>query len=151
MNVNHNIERGNLSFAYDREFELVKIPLGRVLKLNDEIILDIIYQGVLRDNGTGLFRSSYSSYKELVGYTATHFETSYARFALPCYDEPGIRAVIGLKIQHDIKHHAVSNMAIVKISAAKEIGNLITTFEETPPMQTYLLAFIISDFEHLKS
>jgi len=76
----------------------------------------------------------------------TQFEPVSARQAFPCWDEPGIKAHFNIAIKHDKKYKALSN---TKIDTSKQEGTkIITTFKKTPMMPTYLVAFVISDYEN---
>ncbi len=83
-------------------------------------------------------------------FSATKFEPTYARQAFPCFDEPNIKATYSISIIHDKNLNAISN--------GKEIGKDIiddnrvrTRFSKTVRMSTYLVAFVISDFEYKQS
>lgn len=78
----------------------------------------------------------------------TFLQDVYARRAFPCFDEPAFKSVFKVKIEHDEKYNAISNTNSVKMKrSTPEEGYVVTEFTETPKMVTYLLAFIISDFQ----
>ena len=143
----------SLVFDYDEDFEFLKISLPTQASVNDELILDIDYTGVLRNDNLGFYRNSYrnSKNKENIWYATTQFQMTEARSALPCYDEPAIRAVMGLEIQHTKNYHAISNMPVVSISDVDGTDHVTTKFQDTISMQTYLLAFVISNFDYVSN
>ncbi|KAH8382805.1 hypothetical protein KR009_005335, partial [Drosophila setifemur] len=105
--------------------------------------LSITYNGTLRSDMGGFYLSSYTDDDGTVHYLATtQFESTDARHAFPCYDEPAKRANFTITIHHDPSFTAISNMPVNE--AASSPG--ITSFETTPKMSTYLVAFIVSDY-----
>lgn len=70
--------------------------------------------------------------------------------AFPCYDEPQIRATIQLEIKHDKSYKAISNMP-GNITADQGNNYVITSFETTPLIQCYLLAFVVSKFDSIEN
>lgn len=108
------------------------------------------FQGELRDDNLGFYRSSYVNHEgKTVWLATTQFQNVEARTAFPCYDEPGIRATFEISITHDKELTAISNMYGTTVTVDEK--NLKTQFEVTPPVQTYLIAFIVSDFKNVAS
>ncbi|XP_017058642.1 aminopeptidase N [Drosophila ficusphila] len=106
--------------------------------------LTINYNGTHRTDMGGFYLSSYTDDDNQQHFLATtQFESTNARHAFPCYDEPARRANFNITIHHDPSYTAVSNMPVDE--AASSAG--ITVFQSTPKMSTYLVAFIVSDFE----
>ncbi|CAG9805382.1 unnamed protein product [Chironomus riparius] len=142
----------NASFNYIESHDFLIINLPNIFNKDTELLINIAYHGQLRDDGGGFYRGSYKTEEEVIKYYgATQFEVTDARHAFPCYDEPGIRAEMTLTIIHDKSYSAISNTDVVE-QIEDETGNYwITIFATTPKMQTYLLAFVISDFEYVNS
>nr|XP_019531217.2 aminopeptidase N [Aedes albopictus] len=133
------------SFTMDTTYEFLVILAPSVLRVGD-YSLEIDYHGVLRTDNGGFYRSSYTDANGNTRWIATtQFESTDARHAFPCYDEPGTRAPIGLKLTHGNTYHAISNMPI-KSQNPWNATYTVTHFEDTLSMQTYLLAFVVSDF-----
>lgn len=70
---------------------------------------------------------------------ATQFESHHAREAFPCIDEPEAKASFDLTLTSPKGEAVVANTPI-KTQSTKG-ATIITTFETTPRMSTYLLAF----------
>lgn len=152
INLIHRNVTSSLVYSFERQKEFLHITLPNVAAANETFIIEIVYGGVLRDDLLGFYRSSYTdSNNETVWLAATLFEATYARSAFPCYDEPSIRAVISLEIQHDESYHSISNMPVVARNHISGTSYVITKFLDTPPMQTYLLAFVVSNLKHVQS
>lgn len=80
---------------------------------------------------------------------ATQFESHHAREVFPCIDEPEAKATFDL-ILHSIPDETVIANTPIKKQEEKN-GRLQTTFETTPHMSTYLLAFVTGELDHLEA
>lgn len=137
----------NINFTLDEQLEFIRIPTAEELVAHQQYIVEITYNGVLRDDNFGFIRASYRDPEGDIHWVATtQFQPTDARHAFPCYDEPGIRARYSLSIRHDVSYFVVSNMPIASIYADEGTNYYITRFEETPSVQTYILGFLISNF-----
>lgn len=65
------------------------------------------------------------------------------------FDEPGLRATFVVSIQHHNSYAAISNMPLYGVTTVDE-DFVISAFERTPLVQTYLIAFLISDFHFIE-
>lgn len=70
---------------------------------------------------------------------ATQFESHHAREAFPCIDEPAAKAIFELTLTTETGITVLSNTP--EKSQKQSKGRLVTSFEPTPKMSTYLLAF----------
>ena len=108
--------------------------------------LTIIFRGTLNDKLRGFYRSTY---KDEHGVThnmaATQFESTDARRAFPCWDEPDFKAVFATTLVIDPTVTAVSNSMIA--SEALVGGKKVVRFADTMKMSTYLVAFIVGRIE----
>ncbi|KFV74064.1 Endoplasmic reticulum aminopeptidase 2, partial [Struthio camelus australis] len=111
--------------------------------------LSINYVASFSDGFYGFYKSTYKTRDGQTRLLAsTHFEPTAARTAFPCFDEPSFKANYTIKIRREEQHIAISNMPKVK---TLQLGsNLFEDhFAETVKMSTYLVAFIISDFQSI--
>ncbi|XP_016915887.1 glutamyl aminopeptidase-like [Apis cerana] len=111
--------------------------------------LKLDFTGNLTQKMTGFYLSTYFD-KSIRKLAVSQFEPLYARTAFPCFDEPNFKAifVINIIFTKMFLYHAHSNMPLKKIEAIKdEEDKAIAHFDPTPPMSTYLVGFLVSDFD----
>lgn len=140
-----------VTFISNDDVEFLRIRPTAALLAGNNYIIEITYHGLLRDDNMGFYRSSYKNPQgQTVWLATTQFEQTDARHAFPCYDEPQIRATFAIEIRHDKSYTAISNMPAA--SSDPDTGDyVITKFQPTLPVQTYLIAFIVSDFHYIEN
>ncbi|XP_011497942.1 PREDICTED: aminopeptidase N-like [Ceratosolen solmsi marchali] len=111
--------------------------------------LKINYVGVLSDDMHGFYRSSYMNAGVKKWLATTHFEPVGARRAFPCFDEPQYKATFDVSIVNNKKYIVLSNTKVKNVVVSNEMKT--TSFFTTPPMSTYLLAFVVSDFTSISN
>lgn len=72
---------------------------------------------------------------------ASQFESHHAREAFPCIDEPEAKATFAVSLTHPTHLTALSNMPVATHEARDH--SALTTFDVTPVMSSYLLAFVV--------
>ena len=112
-----------------------------------EFSVEIHYQGVLNNQMAGFYRSNYT---DIDGNTkvmaSTQFESLDARRCFPCVDEPGTKSSFIASLTVPSHMTALSNMPVAS-STQLSSNKTQYTFLETPVMSTYLLAFVIGEFD----
>ncbi len=148
---NGTLFQGNVPFTYDSEVEFLVIPVNRGLTAGEELSIEITYQGILRSELMGFFRTSYydPDTDQDIWLATTQFQPINARQAFPCYDEVRYRRPIRLQIRHDRNYNAISNMPVAEQAGDGEY--VITVFEETPPIPVFVLAFTVSNFDFVEA
>jgi hypothetical protein len=83
----------------------------------------------------------------------TQFEATDARRALPCWDEPAIKSTFSVIIQAPQHMQALSNMPALRSSPVSVGGASFVRheFDRTPIMSTYLLAFVVGEFDSVET
>jgi len=108
-------------------------------------VVSIAFVGVLNDDLRGFYRSTYTdedgAHKTLA---TTQFESTDARRAFPCWDEPDLKATFDITLVVAEGLMAVSNAREVSREPASD-GRIRIRFAETAVMSTYLVAFVIGD------
>jgi puromycin-sensitive aminopeptidase len=111
--------------------------------------LRLKFKGILNDKMRGFYRSSYVYQGKQKHLATTQFEATDARRAFPCFDEPSQKAIF------DITLIVPSNLIAISNTLESEIfehdsGFKTVKFKPTPKMSTYLVAFIVGDFESIE-
>lgn len=112
----------------------------------DKLEVTITFSGKITDAMHGLYPCYYEEdgvKKELL---ATQFESHHAREVFPCIDEPEAKATFDVRLTTETEISVLGNMPVA--SQQTKDGKLYTTFDRTPRMSTYLLAFVTGDLQH---
>ena len=96
-----------------------------------------------------MYRSAYVVDGETRYAVVTQFEATDARRAIPCWDEPAVKAKFRLRLTVPSNLIALSNTEEESSTPVPETSQTTVQFAETPLMSTYLLAFVIGEFDHL--
>lgn len=100
----------------DEENEFFTIVLKTPLEQNKPLKIFIAFKGKLEDGLAGYYLSSYidNESKERRYLSITQFESTDARRAFPCFDEPEMKAKFTISLGHNDKYTALSNMNEIK-------------------------------------
>ena len=134
--VSFDAQAQTAAFTFDR-----RLPAGRRT-------LSLAYRGTIADRMAGLFMRPYDAPGGERRALFTQFENSDARRFVPCWDEPGRKAVFRLSATVDASLMAVGNMPVERTEAQGQ-GQVHVTFAPTPRMSSYLLFFALGDFERV--
>ncbi len=110
-----------------------------------EATLHIQYTGILNNQLRGFYLSKTAKRN----YAVTQFEPTDARRAFPSFDEPAYKATFDISLVVDKGDTAISNTNIVKDTPGPDSNEHTLTFATTPKMSTYLVAFLVGDFQCL--
>jgi puromycin-sensitive aminopeptidase len=110
--------------------------------------LQISFSGILNDKLHGFYRSTYkdSQGQEKV-LASTQFESTDARRAFPCWDEPAFKSIFQVTLVVDEGLTAISNARMIRETPLPGTGKKQVVFADTIKMSTYLVAFIVGEFE----
>ncbi len=134
--------------SYDEKSETATFTFPKTIKAG-KIKLTLVFKGILNDKMRGFYRSSYIFEGKVRHLATTQFEATDARRAFPCFDEPAHKAVFHVSLVVPKGKSAISNTLPVSTNI-HESGFEVLKFAPTPKMSTYLLAFIVGDFEYIE-
>ncbi len=110
---------------------------------NGNHTIHINFSGNITDAMHGLYPCYFTHDGVKKQLFATQFESHHAREVFPCVDEPAAKAEYDLTL---ITRPGITVLGNMPVKFQKENGDsLTTTFEKTPRMSSYLLAFVIGE------
>ena len=130
----------------DAELERATVSFDQPLRPG-EAALEITFEGSLNDKLSGFYRSKFTSDSgEELFIATTQFEATDARKAFPCFDEPDLKAIFSIELEAPLDYLAVSNAPETR---TVDLGDNYkrVSFEDTIPMSTYLVAFVVGPLE----
>ena len=142
--------------SYNEASQVTTIKFDKALQPGEKAQICQTFTGYLNDKMAGFYRSSYKLPDGNTKYLATtQMEPTDARRAFPCFDEPALKAEFTITLVADKAHTCLSNM---DQASEKQVDSKITggkrkavTFNKTPLMSTYLLAFIVGDLKCIET
>ncbi|WP_338503435.1 M1 family metallopeptidase [Candidatus Minimicrobia sp. QA0096] len=138
-----NNQPADVSFG---EFDELRLSQPNLKDGNHTI--HIIFSGNITDAMHGLYPCYFTHDGVKKQLFATQFESHHAREVFPCVDEPAAKAEYDLTL---ITRTGIAVLGNMPVKSEEENGDsLTTTFEKTPRMSSYLLAFVIGEL-HKKS
>ncbi|KAH7208424.1 peptidase family M1-domain-containing protein, partial [Fusarium redolens] len=128
------------SATRDINAETLTATLDETLSAGKRAALTLEFNGTINDDPKGLYRSPFTNSQGQTEYiVTTQFELAYARRAFPCFDEPALKAkfIVTLKTN--------DNLVCLSNTDSRRLDDTTLEFDQTPPMSTYLLAFVFGD------
>ena len=119
------------------------------LIVSGDYTITMAFQGAITKPMNGIYPCFFKHNAKQKKLIATQFESHHAREAFPCIDEPEAKASYDLTIISPADQTVLSNTPINKQTTSSE--GLTTTFETTPKMSSYLLAFVIGEMDHMEA
>ncbi len=136
-----SIDRMNIQKSYD-ELRLHTKQLLHAGKYK----IELEFSGKITEPMHGIYPCNFELNGQKKQLVATQFESHHAREAFPCIDEPEAKATFGLTLSTSAGKTVIANTPVKKQKTVK--GRLVTEFDKTPKMSTYLLAFAFGDLKH---
>lgn len=146
--------------SYDTKNQRCTLSLDQELPQSEKAVLSINFEGTMNNTMAGFYRSKYkppvpasagvAKDEENHYMFSTQFESSDARRAFPCFDEPNLKATFDFEMEIPQDLTALSNMPEKEVNKGKSAGTKVVSFDRTPIMSTYLLAWAFGDFEYVE-
>ena len=132
--------------TFDAATETVALALGATAPAG-AATLHATFRGTLNDKLVGFYRSTFTADDGSTQTLAcTQFESTHARRAFPCWDEPAFKATYAIRLVVDDGLLAVSNALETAVDPLPD-GRKRVHFAPTMAMSTYLVAFVVGPLE----
>jgi aminopeptidase N len=105
--------------------------------------LHIVFTGILNNKLRGFYLSETPKRR----YAVTQFESTDARRAFPCFDEPDKKATFDITLVVDKADTAISNERVVADTPGPSDDKHTLKFATTKKLSTYLVALLVGDFQ----
>jgi puromycin-sensitive aminopeptidase len=132
----------NATVSFDRNAETATLTVPQRIAPGPADIR-LRFAGALNTRLSGLYLSKTSKRK----YAVTQFESTDARRAFPCFDEPAFKATFALELTIDRGDTAISNGTILSDVPGPGRTQHTLKFTTSPKMSSYLVAMAVGDFQ----
>lgn len=141
----HGSSAVEAAIELEPEHEWVRLVTAKPLEAGQAAI-HLAFAGELNEQLVGFYRSTYRRDGTERPIAVTQFESTHARRAFPCFDEPAYKASFGISLVVPEDMLAVSNAAELSRDPVGD-GLVRVRFADTVPMSTYLVAFVVGALE----
>ncbi|KAI6216205.1 Aminopeptidase N [Aphelenchoides fujianensis] len=140
------------SVVLNETLEKIIFTLDGELQKDQEYYFNIPYSGPITSLLSGLYLTTYNDANGRQRYAAvTQMEPTDCRRFAPIFDEPQMKAIWRLRVLHPLGSRATSNAIETRENETTSDPNwVLTTFDETLPMSSYLVVLVVSDFHFIE-
>ena len=141
LKISECLVDGNVTDHVVGTDDQLELPVASATGTSHEISLR--FSGDITDQMHGMYPCYFDHdgfSKELI---ATQFESHHAREVFPCIDEPSAKATFGVTLATEPGITVLGNMP-VRTQQVRN-GKMETSFETTPRMSSYLLAWVAGE------
>ena len=134
--------------AFDATAQTATISFTNVVE-SGRHTLKLRLTGTAVESLHGFYRSRYTHEGRQKWLLTTQFEPGHAREAFVCIDEPAAKAVFEVNLTIPRELTALSNAAVLEETMVSNDQKRVR-FAPTPKMSTYLVAYIVGEFEYIE-
>ncbi|KAJ6510778.1 peptidase M1, membrane alanine aminopeptidase [Mycena sanguinolenta] len=152
----------------DKERGRATLNFSAALPAGSKAQVKISYTAMLRGSMNGYYKSAWQQDGKTKYYALTQFQATDARAAVPCWDEPQLKATWTItmisrvetvnlsnmpadsEVPYDPSSASDPNLATLLSTLPKDAQWKITKFQKTPPM-SYIVAWANVPFAHLET
>ena len=133
----------------DVKNQRVVLQLPGAYSGGDRLRISLGFTGSLGVDMHGLYLSTYTNdFNSTVNIVATQFESTFARQAFPCFDEPAYKAPFTMTVDGvPTGYTALFNMPVAANGVTPSTrfpGTTTWTFDPSPKMSSYLVALVVA-------
>jgi aminopeptidase N len=135
---------GEASLSVEMKTDTDELIVTLPRAMQGPVVFDLQFSGKISEQMHGIYVCNFEVEGQKKRIIATQFESHHAREAFPCIDEPAAKATFSVSVGTDKALPIVlGNMPVDKDVVENE--KTITSFETTPRMSPYLLAFVAGE------
>lgn len=143
-------KKGDQEISVDRtnhhgSFDEVRLHSDKLL-YPGKYTISLSFDGKITQPMNGMYPCTFTHNGVEKQLIATQFESHHAREVFPCIDEPEAKATFDLTLSTPEGDAVVANTQIKTQTTKNSVTT--STFERTPVMSTYLLAFVYGELEY---
>jgi aminopeptidase N len=142
------INSGDVEFKHNPATD--ELTLMSDKQIDGKAEISVTYSGVIGKSMVGVYASTFKHGSKDKTIISTQFESHHAREAFPCIDEPAAKAKFSLTLSHPSHPDTVAISNQDAIAKTQSNGRTIVSFDETPIMSSYLLAFVVGEIQCLE-
>jgi puromycin-sensitive aminopeptidase len=154
--VVYHSKKGDETIEVDRinhhsSFDEVRLHTEKII-YPGKYTITLTFTGEITRAMNGMYPCFFTDNSVEKKLIATQFESHHAREVFPCIDEPEAKATFDLSLVSPKDETVLANTPIKSQKSVKNQPEMIlTTFERTPHMSTYLLAFAYGELDYLEA
>lgn len=151
-----DIHEAKINDVETKKIEINEDQQSVTFKFADHLVsgadarLSIKFTGELNDKMAGFYRSSYQEDGKTKYLATSQMEPTDCRRAFPCFDEPALKAKFDINLISHKDLVCLSNMDEKETDLLGHDRKKVS-FNTTPLMSTYLVAFIVGDLKYVET